>query len=347
MPNLSSDYLTDFSTKIFQACGVPADEALIVAENLVETTLLGFDSHGVVRIPQYVDAILDGQSDGAIKPGGEITIENDRGSTAVVDCGCNFGQVGGVRAMELAIKKATEHGISCVMVKNCNHAGRLGAFTQMAAEAGMVALATCNSPKHGHWVAPFGGKEGRLATNPFAFSAPTKGDPVVFDMSTSAISEGAVRLCHNKGIPAPADCINDAQGQTTTDPNDFYAEPKGTIKPFGGSAGYKGTGLGLMVEMLSGTLKGDLITDGNIIGNGLCLIVINIANFVEPERFDELANSLVEYVRSSAPVDESTKVQVPGEPNFTIRRDRLENGIEIDDSNWNQIMDIAKKLNVE
>ena len=347
MPNLSSDYLTEFSTKIFEACGVPKDEAFIVAENLVETTLLGMDSHGVVRIPQYVTAILDGKGDGAIKPGGAITVENDRGTTAVVDCGCNFGQVGGVRAMELAIKKAKEHGISCVMAKNCNHAGRLGAFTQMAAEAGMVALATCNSPKHGHWVAPFGGKEGRLATNPFAFSAPTSGDPVVFDMSTSAISEGAVRLCHNKGIPVPADCINDAQGQTTTDSNDFYADPKGTIKPFGGFAGYKGTGLGIMVEMLSGTLKGDLITGDGIIGNGLCFIVINIANFVEPKKFDELGTSLVEYMRSSAPVDESKKVQVPGEPNFTIRRDRLKNGIEIDESNWNQIMDIAKKLNVE
>ena len=347
MPTYQANYLTKLTEDIFVACKVSQDEAKIVADNLVETTLLGFDSHGVVRIPQYVTAILDGTGDGAITAGGKITVENDQGSTAVLDCGKNFGQVGGVRAMELAIEKARQHGISCILAKNCNHAGRLGAFPEIAAQQGMFALATCNSPCHGHWVAPFGGMDGRLATNPFAYAAPTQGDPVVFDMSTSAISEGQVRSFHIKGQPVPPGCICDPQGNPTTNAADFYGETKGTILPFGGVAGYKGTGLGLLVELLSGTLKGDLITDKTIIGNGLCFIVIDISRFVSADTFQDLADKLVAYVQSSRPVKEDQKVQVPGEPNFKIKKERLKNGITIDENSWKQIADIARQVNID
>ena len=342
-----ADYLISIAKKIFIACKVPEDEALLVAENLVETNLVGLDSHGLIRLPQYVNAILDKDADGAITPGGKITVVKDTGSTAIVDCGLNFGQVGGVKAMELAIEKASTHGIACVIAKRCNHAGRLGAFTQMAAEAGMLALASCNSPKQGHWVAPFGGREGRLATNPFSFAAPSNGDPIVLDMSTSAVSEGKVRLCYNSGQQTPPDCIADAKGKPTSDAKDFYGEPRGTIRPFGGAAGYKGTGLGIMVEMLSGTLKGDLVTGDNIIGNGLCFIVINPGSFITTDMFKALADELVQYVKSCPLAEGSDGVLMPGEMDFNTKRERLENGIEIDDETWKQISDIAKKLNVE
>jgi uncharacterized oxidoreductase len=346
MPIFDSKYIVRLTRDIFKACGCPENEAEIVARNLVETSLLGLDSHGVMRVPQYVQAILDGKGDGAIKPGAKITVLNDKGSTAIIDCGGNFGQVGGYKAMQIAIEKARTHGIACVITKNCNHAGRLGAFTQMATEAGMVALATCNSPKHGHWVAPFGGREGRLATNPFSFAAPTNGNPVVLDMSTSAVSEGKVRLCFNSGQQVPPDCIADSQGVATTDPTKFYATPRGTIKPFGGAGGYKGTGLGMMVEILSGTLKGALVTDEHIIGNGLCFIVINIANFVSTDQFRVLTDELVAYVKSSPPAQDSKGVVAPGELDFKIKEQRLAAGMPIDETTWAKILEIAQQLKV-
>jgi uncharacterized oxidoreductase len=308
----------------------------------VESNLVGLDSHGVMRIPQYVELIRKQ----TIKPGGEFNVINDKGSTAILDCGYNFGQVGGTKAVLLAIERAKRYGISCVITKNCNHAGRLGAFTQIAAEAGMIALATCNSPKHGHWVAPFGGREGRLATNPFSFAAPSNSNPIVLDMSTSAISEGKVRVCLNSGEKVPLGSIADAQGMPTDDPKDFYGPPVGSIMPFGGSAGYKGTGLGMMVEILSGTLSGEIVTDETLIGNGLCFIVINIANFVSRKKFQHYIDELVKYIKSSLPAEGNKGVFVPGELDFNTRRNLIKNGIEIDNNTWKQIETVAQKLSV-
>ena len=346
MLTFQSEQLIKLVKDIFVACEVPGDEALIVAENLVETNLLGLDSHGIIRLPQYVNAILNGTGDGAITPGGRITIEKETEATALVDADYNFGQVAGVRAVEIAMIKAKKCGVSCVLVQRCNHAGRLGAFTEQVANAGMVALATCNSPIYGHWVAPFGGREGRLATNPFSFAAPTNADPIVLDMSTSAISEGKVRLLYNSGQQVPPGCIADPLGIETTDPNKFYGDTKGTIKPFGGSAGYKGTGLGLMVEILSGTLKGDLVTDETLIGNGLCFIVIDPSSFGSGRQFRHLANELIKYIKSCPPAEGSAGVSVPGELDFNVKRKRLKSGITIDENTWGEITEIAKKLKV-
>jgi uncharacterized oxidoreductase len=346
LPTFQSEYLRELIKKIFIKCTVPDDEAAIVADNLVESSLMGLGSHGILRVSQYVEAILDGTKDGCIKAGGKLTIVKDKGATVLVDCGRNFGQVGGLRAIELAIERAGKHGISCVLAKNCNHAGRLGAFTQYAADNGMIAIATCNSPKHGHWVAPFGGRQGRLATNPLSFAAPSSGNPIVLDMSTSAISEGMVRMCFNKSQDVPQNCISDGQGSPTTDPKKFYAQPKGTINPFGGQAGYKGMGLAIMVEILSGTLKGDLITDESIIGNGLCFIVIDPGSFVTTERFKTLTDALVDYIKSSPPAEGCKGVVMPGELDFMTKRTKEKQGIEVDENTWNQVTDIAKKLGI-
>ena len=180
---------------------------------------------------------------------------------AVVDCGFNFGPVAAARMVDIVCEKADRSDIAFAVSRNCTHIGRLGGVVQKVAERGFFGIATCNSSKHGHWVVPWGGREGRLATNPMAFAAPTSGDPVVLDMSTSMISEGKVRVLMNQGLPVPEGCIQDADGKPTTDPNHWYGPPKGTILPFGSELGYKGFGLSLLVEILSGMMAGEPASD--------------------------------------------------------------------------------------
>jgi uncharacterized oxidoreductase len=343
MPNtVSHNRLLAFATDVFQAVGAPPDEAAIVADHLVTASLLGYDTHGVVRISQYVQEVEKGM----ICPGGQVTIEQETPTTAVVDCGWNFGQVGGFRAVDLAIEKARTQKTSTVVARRCNHAGRLGAYTTRAAEQNFCAIGVCNSPIHGHFVAPFGGREGRLATNPISFAIPANGQPpIVADFSTAEASEGAIRLHQSQGKPLPAGWVIDAEGRATTDPGAFYGPPRGAILPFGGSRGYRGFALSLLVEVLGGLLGGSCITQQQP-GNGLAFIVIDVSAFVTPEQFSAMMGELREYVKSAAPAQGWQEVMLPGEPDLRTRERRLAEGIPIDDHNWNLMEAVAAKVGV-
>src|SRR5205823_5419027 len=168
MWKFEADILRDFTIDVFCACGAPTDEAQIVAEHLVTANLLGYDTHGVIRIPQYIEDIRKD----VIKPGAPVSVELETETTAVVDGGWNFGQVGGIRGIDVGIAKARTHHTATVVVKRCSHAGRLGTFTHRASEHNLLAIGVCNSPRHGHFVLPWGGVDGRLATNPFSFAVP-------------------------------------------------------------------------------------------------------------------------------------------------------------------------------
>src|SRR4051794_23021545 len=153
---LAHQPLLQFATDIFRSVGAPAEDASTVAEHLVTANLLGYDTHGIVRIPQYVQDVMSGM----IRPGAAFSIERETITTAVLDCGWNFGQVGGLRAIDLAIDKARRNHTAVVVARRSSHAGRLGAYTQRAAERGFLAIGVCNSPRHGHFVIPWGGREG-------------------------------------------------------------------------------------------------------------------------------------------------------------------------------------------
>ena len=186
----------------------------------------------------------------------QLTVERTGPTTAVVDCHRGFGAVGAERAIREGIAIAREERTACVITRSCNHVGRLGAWVQIAADEGMLALATCNSPIHGHFVLPWGGREGRLATNPIAYAVPTGGDPVVADFSTSVAPEGKIRFYRNEGKSVPDGWILDADGKPTNDPNAFYGPPRGGILPLGAGAGHKGFAVGLLVEILGSALAG-------------------------------------------------------------------------------------------
>ncbi len=334
--------LLTFATEIFQACGAPANEACIVADHLVTASLMGYDTHGVIRIPQYVEDV----GKGMIRPGAALSIEKETETTAVLDCGWNFGQIGGVNAIDLAIAKARRYHTATVVARRSNHAGRLGAYTQRAAENGLLAIGVCNSPRHGHFVIPWGGREGRLATNPVSFAAPNNsGPPILADFSTAEASEGAIRLRRNMSENLPDGWIVDAAGKESNDPNDFYGPPRGAILPFGGKRGYRGFALGLMVEILGGLLGGSSIT-AHQPGNGLAFVVIDVSAFVEPEQFAAMMHDLRDYIKSSPPAPGFDEVSLPGEPDFSRRERRMRDGIPIDDSTWQQICEAAGQVGV-
>lgn len=311
---------------LFTAAGAHDTDAVIAAEALVISSLMGHDSHGALRIPEYLDAMAEG----VIVPDARQTVERTGPATAIVDCGNGFGAVGARQAVEVAMEIARKQRTACVVPRRINHIGRVGAWVQLAADHGFIALATCSSPLHGHYVLPWGGREGRLATNPIAYAVPTGGDPIVADFSTSVAPEGKIRFCRNQGKPVPDGWIVDAEGRPTNDPNKFYGPPRGGMLTLGGLAGHKGFALSLLVQLLGSALAGVSVVDPTVMGNGVCLILIDPSAFCPLAEFRRLIDETIAYVKSSPPAPGFTEVLVPGELEFRTLRRREREGIPVD-----------------
>lgn len=339
----SHQKVSELGTELFRFKGASEQEAVTASSALVQSSLMGHDSHGVMRIPEYLEHIHEG----TLKPRAEVEVKQTGPTTAEVDCGYGFGAVGGEQAIRTGIEIAREHRTASVITRRCNHVGRLGAYVQMAADEGLIALMTCNSPIYGHFVLPFGGREGRLATNPLAYGVPTGGDPIVADFSTSVAPEGKVRFYRNEGNPVPDGWILDADGNPTNDPNDFYGPPRGGILPLGAGAAHKGFALSLLVEILGSALAGVSSKDTNVFGNGVCFILIDPASFCPLDRFRTLMDETVAYMKSSPPAPGFDEVLVPGELEFRTMRKCLDAGIPIDDRSWCAIQEHAQLMGID
>ena len=338
-----SNEIASIGTKLFIAAGAGEAESRIATESLITSSLMGHDSHGVIRIPEYLGFVAKD----LIVPNALLAIERTGPTTARVDCGRGFGAVGAEQAIRVGIEIAREQRTACVITRRCNHVGRLGAWVQIAADQGMLALATCNSPIYGHDVLPFGGRDGRLGTNPIAYGVPTGGDPLVADFSTSVAPEGKIRFARNEGRPVPDGWILDANGQPTNDPNAFYGPPRGGILPLGGSAGHKGFALSLFVEILGSALAGVGSQDKEVFGNGVCFIVIDPSAFCPLAEFRRLMDETVAYMKSSRPAPGVEEVLVPGELDFRTLRRRERDGIPVDDATLAAMRNHAERLQVD
>lgn len=335
--------ISSVGIKLFIAAGAGETESRIAAESLITSSLMGHDSHGALRIPEYLGFLANG----SIVAHGELTVDRTGPTTAVVDCGQGFGAVGARYAIETGIEIAREQKTACIITRRCHHVGRLGAYVQQAADCGLIALATCNSPVYGHFVLPFGGRDGRLATNPIAYAVPTGGDPIVADFSTSVAPEGKIRFYRNEGRPVPDGWILDANGKPTNDPNEFYGSPRGGILPLGGSAGHKGFALSLLVEILGSVLAGISSQDKDVFGNGVCFIVIDPSAFCPLHEFRRLMDETAAYMKSSRPAPEFDEVLVPGELEFRTLRRREKDGIPIDVMTLDALREHGSRLRVD
>jgi hydroxycarboxylate dehydrogenase B len=345
MPIVRAEALRRAVTDTFAAVGVPGPEATLVADHLVDAELAGVVSHGVLRVPSYVEAIRQGR----VVPGAPLTVLRQTTSTVALDGNRGFGQVMARRAMEKAMEMAERTGVAAVTLVNCSHTGRLGAYTEQAARQGLVGLMMVNTGGHGQWVAPFGGTAGRLSTNPFSVALPTGLDfPLMLDFATSVAPEGKVQARRVAGKPIPEGWVVTADGRPTTDPADLYGPPRGALLPFGG---HKGFGLGLVVDALAGILSGagccaDPAAPLEGRTDGVFLVAIRIEAFCPLPLFRQQVALLVRNVKSSPPAPGFGAVLVPGEPEAGERARRERDGIPIEEGVRQALRAVFESLSV-
>jgi uncharacterized oxidoreductase len=346
MPVFSADQLERMAADVFERTGASADGARTVAEHLVAANLAGHDSHGVLRIAQYVELIDAGK----LNPRGQMRVVERFAGGAVVEGDQGFGQVIAGGAMRLAIEIARTGGIGAVTVRNCCHTGRIGTYTEMAAAANMVGIAMTNAGGGGQLVTPFGGTARRLSTNPISIAAPSAaGHPIVLDMATSVAPEGKVRAAYQAGKSAPEGWMIDAQGRPTTNPADFYSDPPAALVPLGGAWGYKGYCLAFMVDILAGALSGAGCCRPKMIypGDGMLAIAIDVAHFGPADDFGRRVAELVEYVKDCPRAPGVEAIRVPGEIEWRKRDERLREGIPIEPGSWALIEKACRRFEVD
>ncbi|WP_230533843.1 malate/lactate/ureidoglycolate dehydrogenase [Microvirga roseola] len=235
---------------VFRGIGSSETEARLIADNLVLANLTGHDSHGVGLVPLYLEGVRAGIVQVNQKP--ELVADAD--VMLALDGRMGFGQVIGHEAMELGIRRVHEHGICLVATRNSHHLSRIGHWGEQCARTGYVSTQYVNTLGLPPLVAPYGGSDARVATNPYCAAVPSPdGHPVVLDMATSKIALGKARVAMNKGVAVEDDTLIDADGEPTNDPSVMYQDPIGAILPFGGHKGY---GLGIIAELLAGALSG-------------------------------------------------------------------------------------------
>ncbi|MCU0768588.1 MAG: Ldh family oxidoreductase [Burkholderiaceae bacterium] len=304
-----------------QAVGVPAADAAIVADALVQTSLWGIDSHGVLRLTHYLDRLQRG-STRAAAPG---RVAATGPCTASMDGDNGLGILHCVRAMEAAIALARDNGLGVVGVRRSSHCGAVGLYARQAAAAGLVGMAFTQANAI---VVPFGGRRSFLGTNPIAIAFPRAGDvPLCLDMATSQVAFNRVINARIENTPVPPGLTVDAQGEPTIDPHAAVA-----ITPLGGPEyGYKGYGLAIMVDLLCGALNGmsfgphitpmyEALDTPQDLGHLLLAL--------DPQRFAG-GSTLAATVRALADElpREPGQVQLPGDPELRSERTRRGSGI--------------------
>jgi LDH2 family malate/lactate/ureidoglycolate dehydrogenase len=345
MPTFDAAVLTQFATRLFAASGIAPAEAALVGRSLIEANLRGHDSHGIMRVPYYLDQVAKGE----IVPGAPLRITHETPSLLAADGGWGFGQSLARGLMDRLIAKARATGVCVGTLVHSAHIGRVGEYCEQAAAAGMVSMLMVNTHGAARRVAPPGGRAPRLGTNPLAFGVPAAGGPLVLDFGTSATAEGKVRVKKIAGQMCPDGWLLDNTGQPTNDPNSLYGDPPGTIRPMGGDQAYKGFGLALMVEIFAGALSGGVTIREkpiNQIGNCVFMLVADPAVMGGQQHFAAEVAQLTEFVRGCPRIEGVDEILLPGDPERRTLAARQATGIPLDDGNWTALVKLAEKLNV-
>jgi hydroxycarboxylate dehydrogenase B len=226
--------LVAFVEDVLMVGGSSLREARQVANHLVDSDRAGHPSHGVGLIPMYVDHRLRDE----VCPNASTSLVSDNGQIATFDGNGGYGRPAGEIAMEAALVRARHTGLAAVALRNAHHLGRIGAFGEMIAAEGLIAIQFVSVQRLAPMVAPHGGIEARLSTNPICITVPRRGaEPILLDISTSAIANNKVRVAAAEGLSLPARSIIDYRGQPTTDAGAMMSEPRGAILPVGGHKG--------------------------------------------------------------------------------------------------------------
>ncbi len=341
MPTFTVNQLQDIATQVFVAAGASQAIARRVSASLVLSNLLGVDSHGVIRIPQYLHAIRTGEID----PQAHAEIVKDNGVVAVLDGRYAFGHVAAEQAMQVAIERARRNAIGAASLFHVSHIGRLGEWSEMAAESGMFGWVSASGSRPGGLVAPYGSRQRILGTNPMSYAIPSVRSPaIVADFATSTVAEGKVRNAQQQGQAIPAEWAVDSLGRPTSDPSAFYQG--GALQTFGGHKGYA---VSLMIEVLGGIVCGG----GNPISpkyrylqNGTFMLVLDVKFFCQPEEYEDALQVLCTAVKGATPAEGFSEILLPGEVERRRRVEREKGGIPIPEGVWKEICSAAAPLGV-
>jgi LDH2 family malate/lactate/ureidoglycolate dehydrogenase len=332
--------LREFTKGVFIAAGLPSEDAALEAEVLVWANLRGVDSHGVLRIPWYVELIGKGD----MNPRPQIRVEKETAATVLIDGDRALGPVVTTVAMRRAIDKARSAGIGWAVIRNTTHQGAMAYYALMAVEAGMAGIAIVCSPPN---MAPYGARAAGVHNSPISIAVPAgRHRPLCVDMATSVAAGGKLSLARDKGVPLPAGWALDDAGQPTTDANQAKI-----LLPFGGP---KGSGLAMMFETLTSLMVGNPLLGPALFkepGAGRhrqnsVVAALDIGAFTDLAAYRAEVDRLIDGLRALPPAADVAEVLVPGEPEDRTMEERQRQGIPLPVGTVENLRGVAARFRV-
>lgn len=337
MRRYSPEVLSEYCKNVLTASGVDEGCAQAVAEVLIDADLTGVSSHGVSRMGIYMQRL----EAGLVSRENNVRIVREGPSAVVIDAGNTLGAPSAKFAMNTCIRKAAETGCCFATVRGSNHFGTAGFYTKMAAAHGMIGFTCTNLTGK---IAPFGSSEPFMGTNPISVSVPTQGKPVILDMTPSVVALGKLILAQKLGQQIPLGWALDQDGNPTTDP---AAGRKGSLIPIGGP---KGSGMAIMVDVLSGVLSGagygphlhDLYEFDEPQGVGHFMGAIDVGHFMDLDAFQSAMSVMTGEIKGLRKAEGFSEILMPGELELNRAESNRAKGIELPDPVYEELLELGK-----
>jgi LDH2 family malate/lactate/ureidoglycolate dehydrogenase len=340
---VKAEDLSGFCLDVLRSVGVKENDAKTIAESLILANLRGVDSHGVARLPAYVERVIKG----LIDPLGPIEVVRERGATALIDAHNNFGQIAAMRALHLVAEKARRFGVASVGVRNSNHFGMAAYYALKLTEQKLIGVILSNGPPA---IAPWEGKKPMLGTNPICIGFPaSKNDSIILDMAISTVARGKIRLAALKREKIPEGWAFDEKGNPTNDPG---AALKGSLAPVGGPKGY---GLALSTDIICGLITGSnyllqvkaLDDFSGSSGTGFFVEAINIESFISYKEYVENIAKYIKEIKGCPKKVGVNEIFLPGEIERREVESRSELGIPLSQEVLSELKKLAEKFSVK
>ncbi len=341
-PAIPADCLRTFTTSVYQALGIPDEDASLLADTLVQADLWGHQSHGVMRTFWYAERIKSGAMKAVTTP--ELVV--DGGAVAVIDGNDGVGQIIAAHAMREATHRSRSHGVGAVAVRNSGHFGTAMYFTRIAARAGCIGFLSTNASPA---MAPWGGRSKLIGANPWSIAAPAgRHAPMMLDIANTAVARGKLYMARQRNEPIPEGWAIDQHGRPTTDP---VAGIAGNILPL---AGHKGYAIAIMMDVLSGILSGSQFGPGVVgpyvptgrSGVGHLVIALNIAAFRPLDEFNADMERLIERIKNVPRADGVERIYYPGELEARADKRNRSDGVIIPNDTIIQLDAAAQALGI-
>ena len=319
---------TNLAVRALTRAGMTAQAARIVADHLVDANLCGHEFSSLARVPAIADELLNRP------PAGEIRVVRETPCSAVIDGGDNLAYVVSITAIDKAVEICRKNGVAVVGARNTWFSGRLAYYVERAARQGYIAMHTTNTTAR---VAPYGGMDRLMGTNPFAIAFPGEDDPLIVDIGTASTTWGHVLLAKTKGEPLPEGQAVDNQGRPTVDP---AAALEGAFLPWGG---HRGSGLSLAVQLLS-VLAGSAPVVQEVGDFGLFFLVMDPDILMPRDQYRAQVSELRRAIAASRPMAGVSRVRVPGDGSLQLRKQRLAAGVvSVDERVYQRILALADR----